>query len=505
MNYGGTNKNIMSELQVLSSKICKKTNAPIRIMQFGEGNFLRAFIDWMIKKLNDTGKYSGHVVVVQPLEFGRVEELAKQDGLYTVILQGLNEKKEAVKTHEVIDVIDDVVNPYKDFEKYLKYGESKDLQVIVSNTTEAGIAFDENDIKNDIEHNISASYPGKLYALLKRRYKALGMEGEIAIMPCELIDDNGDKLKEVLLKIAEGRKEEKGFVEFLNRACHFTSSLVDRIVPGFPRDEFNELCQEYGYIDNNMVKGEYFNLLVYRNEPFCEKVFPLHLIGEPVHCIYVPDVHPYKARKVRILNGSHSSLVPVAYLAGFNEVRESLLDPQVEKFLKTEQMEEIVPTVNVKDVDKFALDVFDRFMNPYVHHALMSIALNSIPKFKERDLPTIFDYYKLNGKYPSHLVFSFASLIKFYDGKRIVEGKEEPIALKDNEEYIEFMRKAWDKYYEDKDVHALVTKVLSNKEFWGEDLVASRKGLEEAVEAEMKAILAAPNSYQALKEFNSRG
>ncbi len=493
----------MSDLKVLTSAVHEKKTAPVRIMQFGEGNFLRAFMDWMIQKLNNTGKYSGHVVVVQPLPVGRVQALADQNGLYTVILQGLNEKKEPVKTHEVIDVLDDFVNPYTAYDKFLKYGESKDLQVIISNTTEAGIAFDEKDVAFDSDHACPESYPGKLLALLKRRYQVLGMKGEIAIMPCELIDDNGDVLHNVLVKLAKARKEENGFIDFLNKSCHYTCSLVDRIVPGFPRDEFSNLCEEYGYVDNNMVKGEYFNLLVYRNEEFCEKVFPLNKIGEPVHCIYVPDVHPYKQRKVRILNGSHSSLVPVAYLAGFDEVRESLLDEEVAKFLKYEIHNEIVPTVHVKDVEKFAHDVFDRFMNPYVHHKLMSIALNSISKFKERDLPTIIDDYNVKGVYPSHLTYAFANLIKFYDGKRINKnGVEEPIALQDTASYIDFMRKAWDEYYQNKNALALVDKVLSNAEFWGKDLVKEEKGLDKVVASHLEFILEHKSAYEALKEFN---
>jgi tagaturonate reductase len=491
----------MAELKTLNKSIVEKKTAPIRIMQFGEGNFLRAFMDWMIKKLNDTGKYEGHVVVVQPLPQGRIVDLAAQDGLYTVILQGLNEKKEPVKTHEVIDVLDDFVNPYTDYEKFLAYGESSDLQVIISNTTEAGIAFDEKDATADLAHQISDSYPGKLYALLKRRYEKLGMKGEIAIMPCELIDDNGDILKKVLLEIAAARKEEQGFVGFLNKACHFTSSLVDRIVPGFPRDEFKELCESYGYIDNNMVKGEYFNLLVYRQEAFCQKVFPLDKIGEPVHCLYVKDVHPYKQRKVRILNGSHSSLVPVAYLAGFDEVRQALLDPQVDKFMQAEIFNEIVPTVKVKDVAKFAHDVVDRFMNPYVHHQLMSIALNSIAKFKERDLPTILDDYKLNGEYPEHLIYAFASLLCFYKGVRVKNGVEEKIALNDNPAYLAYFQKAWEDYAQDKDAKKLVKGVLAQEEFWGKDL-NTEKGLADAVSAKLEFILSYPSAYQALEEFN---
>ena len=489
----------MSELQVLSKLNHAKKTAPIRIMQFGEGNFLRAFVDWMIQKMNDSNLYNGHVVVVQPLEFGRVKELEKQDGLYTVILQGLNEEGEAVKEGELIDVLDDFVNPYSEYDKYLKYAESKDLEVVVSNTTEAGIAFEEKDVAIDLEKETPCSYPGKLLALLKRRYEVLGKDFGLALMPCELIDDNGDKLKEVLVKLAKARNESEGLIDFIENSCHYTTTLVDRIVPGFPRDEFSELCAKFGYVDNNMVKGEYFHLFVLKNEPFVEEKFPVHKVG--LHAIYVPDVHPYKARKVRILNGSHTSLVPVAYLAGFNEVRESLLDEEVSKFLKEEIYEEIVPTIDVKDVENFADDVYQRFLNPFVHHALMSIALNSISKFKERDLPTLLDNYSAKKVYPRHLTYALASLIKFYEGIRVVDGKEEKIELKDTPSYLEAFESYYKAFNEDKDVSSLIHKVLSNVEFWGRDL-----SLEEGLEAEVikyfTHIISSSSAYKALEEFN---
>ena len=489
----------MAELEVLSKANHKKTTAPIKIMQFGEGNFLRAFIDWMIQTMNDSGKYQGHVVVVQPLEMGRVADLAKQDGLYTLILQGLDEKGQAVRKHQIIDVLDDFVNPFLDYQKFLKYGESKDLEVVISNTTEAGIAFEEKDVSVDIETTLPLSYPGKLYALLYRRYKVLGPKAGLAIMPCELIDDNGDHLKEVLLKLAAERHEEAGFAEYLDKACHYTSSLVDRIVPGFPKDEFPALCQEFGYVDNSMVKGEYFHLYVLKKEAYCQKHFPVDKVG--LHAIYVDDVHPYKKRKVRILNGAHTSLVPVAYLSGFDEVRESLLDPEIKKFLLTELYNEIVPTITTKDAKGFADAVLSRFLNPYVHHALMSIALNSVSKYKERDLPTVLDDLKA-GKDPKHLLFALAALIKFYDGYRMKNGVKEPIALKDTPEYLVEFRQYWDAYYAGGKLEDVVHSVLSNVSFWGEDLTVV-KGLEKEVALDLHKIVEAPSVYDAVKEFNA--
>lgn len=487
----------MANLEVLSKKIHEKKTAPVKIMQFGEGNFLRAFVDWLIQKMNDSGKYTGHVVVVQPLPQGRVQALADQDGLYTLILQGINEEGKAVKEHEVIDVIDDVVDPYINYQKYLKYAESKDLEVIVSNTTEAGIAYDERDTKIDLESETPISYPGKVLALLKHRYDVLGKEYGLALIPCELIDDNGDKLKEVLNKLAVAAHMSEDFIDYINNSCHYTSTLVDRIVPGFPRDEFSSLCEEYGYVDNNMVKGEYFHLYVLKEEEYVEERFPVHKVG--LHAIYVPDVHPYKQRKVRILNGTHTTLVPVAYLAGYNEVRESLLIDEISQFILGEQKEEIVPTVTTKDAQKFADDVLQRFLNPYVHHQLMSIALNSISKFKERDLPTMLDDFN-KGLVPSHMCFAFASLIKFYDGYRVVDGKKEEIKLADSADYIALFRQIWDNYYVSKDVRSLVNAVMTKTDLWGRDLTEV-KGFESEVEKWLTVILTSETYMDALKKF----
>jgi tagaturonate reductase len=484
-------------MEVLSKKIVEKKTAKITVMQFGEGNFLRAFIDWLIQKMNDSGKYTGHVVVVQPLPAGRVQSLADQDGLYTLILQGLNENGEAVKQHQVIDVIDDVINPYTQWAKYLTYAESTDLQVVISNTTEAGIAFDPSDLTVDFKTGTPSSYPGKLLALLAHRFDVLGMDSGLAIIPCELIDDNGDQLRSVLLELAQGRKMSQEFQNYLTTSCHFTSTLVDRIVPGFPKEEFASLCQDFGYIDNNMDKGEYFHLFVLKNEPFVERKFPVDRIG--LHAIYVPDIHPYKQRKVRILNGTHTTLVPVAYLAGFDEVRQSLLDPDIHRFILEEQKEEILPTITTADAQAFADDVLKRFLNPYVHHALMSIALNSVSKFKERDLPTILDDITAD-RVPSHMLFAFASLFVFYRGYRVVNGERQDIALQDDPNIIAFFQKVWKDYDADKDLEKLVSSILARDDFWGQDL-SKNTVLSEGVRKYLAQLLAAPSQQQAIKDF----
>lgn len=455
-------------MDIISAKNYSKKSAPIKILQFGEGNFLRAFIDWMIQKMNDSGNYTGHVALVQPLGAGRVDELMKQDGLYTLILQGLVDG-EAYRSHEVIDVIADGVNPYAEYEKFLNFGRSEDLEVVISNTTEAGIAFELSDVSVDMDTTCPISYPGKLLALLKARFAKFGHTKPLAIIPCELIDDNGDHLKEVLIKLCWERKESQELIEYVSNDCAYTSTLVDRIVPGFPREEFDDLCKEYAYIDNNIVKAECFNLFVLRKEERVMKAFPVHQCGNGVEAYYVDDVHPYKKRKVRVLNGAHTSLVPVAYLSGFDEVRESLLDKKMNKFLTELIYNEVVPTIKVEGIEKFAAAVFSRFLNPYVHHKLMSIALNSLPKFKERDLPSLLDNISSH-KDPKCLLFALASLILFYRGMRVKDGKDEKIMLNDSHSNLEFMNKVWTSYETHRDVKKVVSEVLSNTEIWEQDL-----------------------------------
>lgn len=237
-----------------------KTNGerPIKILQFGEGNFLRAFVDWILQNLNDSGVINADVAVVQPMPTGRVAELAKQDGLYTLCLEGID-KGEKVQSRQVIDVLRDFVNPFEDYDKFLSYGRSEDLEIIISNTTEAGIALDPTD--TDLT-KCPKSFPGKLLALLRARYEKFhgDMKHGLAIIPCELIDYNGRELKRVLVELAKINNMSEAFINWITVANHFTSTLVDRIVPGYPRDNAAQICEDMGYQDNNIVKGEIFHL-----------------------------------------------------------------------------------------------------------------------------------------------------------------------------------------------------------------------------------------------------
>lgn len=449
-------------MEILSSKIYKKPQRPVRIMQFGEGNFLRAFVEWILQDLNDKKVIDASVAVVQPMPFGRVKELAAQDGLYTLRLEGID-KGEQVKASRVIDVIGDCINPFEEYERYLAYGESEDLQVIISNTTEAGIAVDPTDTDFSV---CPKSFPGKLLALLKRRYDRFGgdMSKGLAIVPCELIDNNGDELYRCLTELAEINGMDRAFIAWMQTANHFTSTLVDRIVPGYPKNEIEQIRKETGYIDNNVVKGEIFHLWVLKKEPFVQSVLPADASG--LNVIFADSIKPYKQRKVKILNGSHTAMVPVAYLCGIDTVGEAVNDPVIGKFVHDFVFDEVNPTIDLPadQMTAFANSVIERYRNPFIRHELMSIALNSTTKFRTRLLPTLTDYVRLKGKLPRHLLFSLAAIIEFHKGRR----GEEPIALKDDPAYLGHWSALWAEF--DGDCVKLAEKVLSWKDAWEEDI-----------------------------------
>jgi len=433
---------------------------PVRILQFGEGNFLRAFVDWIVQDLNRNGVMNAGVAVVQPTPEGRAKELSEQDGLYTVCLEGI-ENGERVQKREIIDALQDFVVPYTDYEKYLSYARCEDLQIVISNTTEAGIALDETD--TDLTA-CPKSFPGKLLALLYERYLHFGGDPQkgLAVIPCELIDHNGDELRRILCELAKINQLGDGFLSWLTTANHFTNTLVDRIVPGYPRDAAEAICEEIGFCDNSIVKGEIFHLWVIQKEPFIYERFPADKSG--LNVIFADDITPYKQRKVKILNGAHTAMVPVAYLCGIDTVREAVTDPETGAFIRGLIKSEIKPTINLPaaELDRFAGDVIERFMNPFIRHELMSIALNSTTKFRTRLLPTFLDYRRKYGRSPRHILFAFASMIVFFRGKR---GDEE-IRLADDPAYLDF----WNDLWKLTDYCAIAKKALSAVELWGQDL-----------------------------------
>lgn len=448
---------------------------PEKVVQFGEGNFLRAFVDWMIDEMNDNNVFGGSAVIVQPLPKGMVQTLNQQDGLYTLYLQGIENGK-AVNRHKVIKSVSRGINPYDDYEEFLKVAESNDIRIVISNTTEAGIAFDENDRLDKTPHN---SYPAKLTAFMYRRYMHFNGDSEkgLILIPCELIDRNGEKLKSIVLKYAELWELGKGFIDWVEKSNVFCCSLVDRIVPGFPRDNISEIWKELGYEDNLVDVGELFHLWVIEGPSWIQEEFPANKIGLNVK--FVDDMTPYRERKVRILNGAHTTMVPVAYLYGMDTVRESVEHGVIGKFVNDAIYEDIIPTLNlpVEELKAFANDVLNRFRNPFIKHNLMSIALNSMSKYETRVLPSLIEYINRNGKLPVRLVFSLASYIEFYKGFR----GDEKIALRDEQDILELYKNLWSNYDGSYDgLKNIVSGVLGYKKNWKMDL-NEVEGLNKAV------------------------
>jgi tagaturonate reductase len=438
---------------------------PEKVLQFGEGNFLRCFVDWMFHELNKSGKFNGSVVAVQPIANGMANMLNDQDGLYTIYLRGLK-NGQAESNHETVDVISRAINPYEDFNAYLKTAEQPEMRYIISNTTEAGIAYDETDVPTLTPPN---SFPAKLTVWLNHRFKTFNGDASkgVHIIPCELIEKNADNLKRIVLQLADRWALGEDFVNWLNTASTFSNTLVDRIVPGYPRERIEEITAELGYEDKQVVEGEHFHLWVIEGPESLQQELPFPSIGLDVK--YVKDMTPYRTRKVRILNGAHTTLVPVAYLYGLDTVRESVEHPVVGKFIKEAIFDEIIPTLDLskEELEQFANDVIDRFRNPYIKHLLMSISLNSWSKFETRVLPSLLEYKNRKGSIPQKLSFALAATIAFYRGKR----GEEAISLNDDLVLMELLKTAWSKYDgSDESIESVVVEVLGFEKNWKMDL-----------------------------------
>ena len=409
------------------------------VMQFGEGGFLRGFVDYFFHKLNEQGLYDGKIVVIQPIEQGMVSMLNEQKGEYNLFLRGI-ENGQVVNEHTHVTSISRGINPYTDFDAYMELAENPDLRVIVSNTTEAGIEYLGTE---NLEDRPAKSYPAKLTQFLYKRFQ-LGLKGFI-ILPCELIDHNADTLKECILKYANLWQLPEAFVNWSETENSFCNALVDRIVTGYPRDEVEELTKQIGYVDNLIDTAEIFHLWVIEGDH--EDELPFNKAGYNI--VWTKDAAPYKKRKVRILNGGHTSMVLGAYLYGLETVGECLKDETVSKFLKTCIFDEIVPTLGNTDTDKaFGEAVLERFANPFIRHMLLSIALNSVSKFQVRVLPTILEYKEQNGHYPKALTMSMAALIAFYKTDKANDGAE----------IMEFMK------------NASVEEILKREDYWHADL-----------------------------------
>ena len=429
-------------------------------IQFGEGNFLRAFVDYCIQILNDKTSFSGKVNIIQPLPEGMIEQLKIQNGKYNLFHEGIIQGK-TIRDRMQINCVKQMNNPYQEFDQFLELAENENLTFVFSNTTEAGIVLDT---KDQFTEKPPRSFPGKLTRLLHHRYKTFNGDPSkvLHIMPSELIEQNGTKLKKIILELSKIWKLEDHFISWINQN-HFYNTLVDRIVPGFPKKDLDFYKKELFFDDQLIVTCEPFFLWVIEGNPELLKIFPIDRLKE-IDVKVVPDLGIFRTRKVRILNGSHTIMVPVGLLHGTKTVSDILKNDFLKTFLSQTLFDEIIPSVDLdkQQLNDYAHSVLERFSNPFIIHKLESISLNSISKFKVRVLPSLISYLRKQGKVPKNLTFSMAALIYFY-GKEV---SKHPYPLKDDPEIIAFFNKIWSK----RNIEKVVVETLSNTDLWDKNL-----------------------------------
>ena len=446
--------NLNRETTHLDSKL------PIKIVQFGEGNFLRAFVGYAFQELNKKANFNAGIAVVQPIEKGMIDLINNQEGLYTLFMKGVNKGKE-IQENVLIENIVKGINPYSNFNDFIGLAKEEALEFIISNTTESGIAYDENDSLTMQPPN---SFPAKLTMLLYERFKHF--KGDLAkgltIIPCELINYNATTLKEIILKYMEDWQLDSTFKLWLLQSCSFHNTLVDRIVPGYPMQDIEQYNAQLPYKDNLIVTAESFFLWVIEGGDDLKAKLPFDKTHLDVKI--VDDMQPYRTRKVRILNGAHTAMVPLSLLYGNKTVKQTVENEFTGAIINKAVFDEIIDTLEMDKtaLNNFAEEVFDRFRNPFIVHNLSSIALNSISKFKVRVLPSLLQYVQLKNKLPLNLTFAFACLIRFYKGN----WNGETLPVQDSDDIIAKFSKIW----ESNNYTEVANAVLSLEDYWGEDL-----------------------------------
>lgn len=450
---------------------------PIKIIQFGEGNFLRAFIDYAFQQLNKEANFNGGIAVVQPIDKGLINVLNSQDGLYTLFMKGVKKGK-VIENIELISNIVKGVDPYQNFNEYISLAKEETLEFIISNTTESGIAYESTDT---LTMQPPTSFPAKLTVLLYERFKHFNGAADkgVTIIPCELINYNSDTLKDIILKYIDDWSLGAFFKTWILRYCSFHNTLVDRIVPGYPKDEIEMYNSQLQYQDNLIVTAETFFLWVIEGGNELKEKLPFHTTDLDVKI--VSDMQPYRTRKVRILNGAHTAMVPMSLLYGNTTVKESVDNSFTGSFINTLVFNEINETLKMEkeELNSFAEEVFDRFRNPFIKHQLADIALNSISKFKVRVLPSLIEYIAIFDKIPTNLTFAFACLIRFYKG----EWQNNTLPINDSDAVIKNFKEIWSL----NDYQKIVSEVLSNEEFWEQNL-STINGLADALTFALKEI-----------------
>ena len=464
-------------------------NAPERVLQFGEGNFLRAFADYWFDMANEKAGWNGKCVLVQPIAQGLTQLINRQEGLYTLYLRG-RQNGEKVDAKRVVSSVSRCLNPYEkqDYDAMMDVAAGEALEYIVSNTTEAGIVYDPSCRLEDCP---PASFPAKLTQVLLHRWRA-GRPG-VVVLSCELIDNNGKELLRCVNQYIKQWGLEEGFARWVNGDCTFCSTLVDRIVPGRIRDaaEAARLEDENGYRDALIDVGEVFGVWNIEGPEWLAEKLPFRAAG--LNCPVVPDVTPYKKRKVRILNGAHTGFVLGAYLAGYDIVRDCMQDDVILGFMNRMLHEEVIPTLPLdrQDLEAFAAAVQDRFNNPFINHELMSISLNSTSKWRARNMPSLLEYAQTAGKLPPCLAMSFAAYIAFYssDIQALTEQGLVCRRPKGNEYTVSDDRWVLEFYYSRRGVsdETLVHDVMTNEKMWGQDLTLV-PGFEQAAAENLRRI-----------------
>ena len=451
---------------------------PVKILQFGQGNFMRGFFDWQIDLLNERSGLNAGVVVVRPRGGSASPLLDVQDGLFTTVVRGLDEAGQPVSTVRTISCVQREIDPASMYGDYLALASLPELRFIVSNTTEAGIATNDSDA---FDAAPPSSFPAKLARLLFDRYAYF--EGDrtkgVVLLPCELIEQNGPALRAAVLHFSRLWQLDAGFADWLDNACVFCSTLVDRIVTGYPQDAA-AIEAQLGYQDQFLVAAEYYYLFVIEGP--ASLTDELKLAGADLNILLVDDITPYKKRKVGILNGGHTALVPVALLAGLETVGDAVNDAQVGAWLADTLAQEIIPALPLPqdELQQFARDVLLRFRNPYIQHRLASIALNSWSKFAARIAPQLLRYVELHGRLPQRLVLALAATMRLYRG--------DVIALSDDAASLAWFSQGW----ADADAGRLTLPELAQgwlaqERVWGRDMNAV-PGLAPAVAAALQDI-----------------
>ncbi len=441
---------------------------PPRVLQFGEGNFLRAFADFFIQKCNERSLFCGSVVMVKPTSSRPRLDFNAQDCRYTVLERGL-ENGSRTDRSTVVTSVSSYISAYDDADRLLRAASMSDISVIISNTTEAGIVY----VKGErIEDFPSVSYPAKLCRLLYERFSRLGPGSGPLILPVELIENNGAVLKKCVLQYASDWRLGREFEEYVHKDCKFCSTLVDRIVTGFPQKDCKEIFEKLGYTDDLAVACEPYISWIIEGDESWKEIFPADKLFSSVK--WVGDITPYRERKVKILNGAHTMSVLAAYLCGYKIVRDMMEDPDFSEFLERAVECEIIPTVDMDktELSEFKNSVFERFRNPFIDHKLLDISLNSVSKYKARCLPSIFDYIEKFGSAPSLLSFSLAALIKFYNGS--FDSKGDFVSFSSGEEYrIRDSKDILEAFLSAYRTDDPVFEIMKNKEIWGRDLTAA--------------------------------